>query len=95
MLGVSLPGMRLRIASREIAEVRLGRVIRIPKSKDSSPKIWSQREGCGDIAQADELELAGRRSNRCYSAIGYKPYFLRSAHRRFFISSDSRFLFSG
>ena len=31
MLGVSIPGMRLRIARREIAVVRLGRIIRIPR----------------------------------------------------------------
>jgi excisionase family DNA binding protein len=33
MLGVSIPGMRLRIARREIAVVRLGRIIRIPRTE--------------------------------------------------------------
>ena len=33
MLGVSIPGMRLRIARREIAVVRLGRIIGIPRTE--------------------------------------------------------------
>jgi|SRR5208283_1102959 len=62
MLGVSIPGMRLRIARRETAVVLPW--TNHPHSKDRnrkdcSPKIWSRREGDSDISEAQEPESTG------------------------------------